>query len=659
MCGIAGFLDGRGFAPEGASSIARAMADAVAHRGPDDAGVWLDGKAGIALGSRRLAIVDLSPAGHQPMQSMSERRIIVFNGEIYNHREIRSRIEARSPGVLAWRGDSDTETLLAAIELWGLDEALRAAAGMFAFALWDRGDETLYLARDRMGEKPLYYGWQNGVFLFGSELKALSAHPAFSGEIDRDALTLLLRNNYIPSPWSIYRGVRKLPAGAYVGVAADFARKRAGELPEPQRYWSLQDVVAAGRTRPFEGAPEDAVEALHELLLRAVSEQMAADVPLGAFLSGGIDSSTIVGLMQAQSERPVRTFTIGFEEPDYNEAEYAKAVAGRLGTDHTELYVSAREALDVIPRLPTLFDEPFADSSQIPTFLVAEIARRHVTVALSGDGGDELFGGYGHYLWAPRIWRGLSSVPAPLCRLGARAVAAALPLGPERFPGRLLRRTRLGPGLLWANAKARKLASLSDCRTPEELYRRHVSYWLDPATVTLVRGGREPPTVLTEPESWPDAPELASRLMAVDALCYLPDDLLVKMDRTAMAVSLETRAPFLDHRVVEFVWRLPLSARIWKGRRKRVLRQILHKYLPEEVVERPKQGFEIPLASWLRGPLRDWAEALLDEPRLRAEGFFDPGPIRQKWDEHLSAHERWDGHLWSILMFQAWLGQGR
>ena len=659
MCGIAGFLDDGRLAPEGASSVARAMADAVAHRGPDGAGVWLDGKAGVALASRRLAVVDLSPAGHQPMQSASERRVIVFNGEIYNHRELRDQLESWSPNSLSWRGDSDTETLLAAIELRGLDEALRAAAGMFAFALWDRENRTLCLARDRVGEKPLYYGWQNGVFLFGSELKALAAHPAFSGEIDRDALTLLLRNNYIPSPWSIYRGIRKLPAGAYVRIAADAARERAGEFPEPRRYWSLRDVVAAGRTKPFEGAPEDAMEALHGLLLGTVRQQMAADVPLGAFLSGGTDSSTIVALMQAQSAHPVRTFTIGFDEPDYDEAGYARAVADRLGTEHTELYVSGREALDVIPRLPTLFDEPFADSSQIPTFLVAEVARRDVTVALSGDGGDELFGGYGHYLWAPRLWHGLSNAPAPLRRLGARAIAALFPPGPLRSPGRLLRRTPFGHGWLRTRAKARKLAPLLDCRAPEELYCRHISRWLDPETVTLVRGAREPPTVLTDYASWPDAPELASRLMAVDALCYLPDDILVKVDRTAMAVSLETRSPFLDHRVVEFVWRLPLSAKIRKGRRKRVLRRILFEYLPKELVERPKKGFEIPLASWLRGPLRDWAEALLDERRLRADGFFEPGPIRKKWNEHTSGRERWDDHLWSVLMFQAWLEHRR
>ena len=657
MCGVAGFLDGGCSFPEEASAIARAMADAVAHRGPDDGGVWLDREAGIALAHRRLAIIDLSPAGRQPMLSASGRSVIVFNGEIYNHAELRRRLETRFPNAVRWRGRSDTETLLAAVECWGLEEALRSAAGMFAFALWDRGDGTLSLARDRMGEKPLYYGWQNGVLLFGSELKALAAHPAFAGDVDREALALLLRDLYIPSPRSIYEGIRKLPPGTYVRIAAGRGRERACELPEPQPYWSLRNVIAVGRTQPFEGAPEEAVDALHGLLLEAVRQQMVADVPLGAFLSGGIDSSTIVALMQAQSDRPVRTFTIGFEESGYDEARYAKSVAGHLGTEHAELYVSARDALDVIPRLPALFDEPFADSSQIPTFLVAAMARRHVTVALSGDGGDELFGGYLHYLTTPRRWRALSHVPPPLRRLGAHAVAAFFAPGPARPPARLLRRARWGRGWLRMAPKARRLALQLDCRTPEQLCLQARSPCPDPSTA--VRGASAPATVLTEPASWQDALELEHRLMAVDALTYLPDDILTKVDRAAMGASLETRAPLLDHRIVEFVWRLPLSVKIRNGRQKWSLRRVLHEYVPEELVERPKAGFAIPLASWLRGPLRDWAEALLDERRLRSEGFLDPRPVRRQWSEHLSLRGQWDQHLWSVLMFQAWLEQGR
>ena len=653
MCGIAGFLGGRRFAPEEASSIARGMADAVAHRGPDDAGVWLDGEAGVALAYRRLAVIDLSPAGRQPMQSASGRSVIVFNGEIYNHLDLRRRLEAQCPDALPWRGHSDTETLLASIEHWGLEKALQATTGMFALAFWDREDRTLCLARDRAGEKPLYYGWQNGVFLFGSELKALAAHPAFAGDVDRDALTLLLRHCCISSPWSIYEGVRKLPAGTYVRMAADASRQRTGELPEPQRYWSLRDMVAAGRAQPFEGSPEDAVETLHDLLLQAIRGQMAADVPLGAFLSGGIDSSTVVALMQAQSGRPVRTFTIGFDESEYNEAEYAKAVAGHLRTEHTELYVSAREALDVVPRLPELFDEPFADSSQIPTFLVAGMARRHVTVALSGDGGDELFGGYGYYVSTPRLWRWLSGMPAPLRRFGASTITAFFATESDRLPGRALRRLPVGRRLRRIRARARKLALLANCRTLEELHWRRLSHWPDPATIVF--GASEPGTVLNESTGWPDASEPATRLMAVDALSYLPDDLLVKVDRAAMGVSLETRAPFLDHHVTEFVWRLPLSFRIRNTRSKWILRQMLCKYVPTRLIERPKAGFSVPLASWLRGPLRDWAEALLDGRRLREEGFFDPRPIRRKWHDFLNGHELCEPHLWSILMFQAWL----
>ena len=659
MCGIAGFLDERRFIPEEAASIARGMADAVAHRGPDDAGVWLDGKVGIVLAHRRLAVIDVSPAGHQPMPSASGRYVIVFNGEIYNHLDLRRRLETRFPNACSWKGHSDTETLLAAVDCWGLEEALQAAVGMFAFALWDREDRTLYLIRDRIGEKPLYYGRQHGVFLFGSELKALAAHPAFARAIDRDALTLLLRNGYIPSPWSIDKGVRKLPAGTYVKIAADAAQKGVDELPDPQPYWSLRNVVTAGQARPFECTPEDAVGALHDVLLKAVRRQMVADVPLGAFLSGGIDSSTIVALMQAQSDRPVRTFTIGFDQPGYNEAEYAKAVAGHLGTEHTELYVSARDALDVIPRLPVLFDEPFADPSQIPTFLLAGMVRRRVTVALSGDGGDELFGGYDHYLQILRLRRVLSHVPMPLCRLGAQAIETVLSRGPDRLLSHVFRRIPMGHGWLPLKAKAHKLARLMECRRPEQLYVRRISRWLNPDAVTVVRGASEPATILTEPAIWPHVPEFASRLMAVDMLSFLSECILVKVDRAAMGVSLETRAPFLDHRVVEFAWQLPLSVKIRNGRPKWILRRVLDKYVPKRLVDRPKAGFLVPLAAWLRGPLKDWAEALLDERRLHAEGFFDPKPVRQKWNAHLSGHEQWDDHLWSILMFQAWLEHHR
>ena len=650
MCGVAGFLDRQCARSDEVESVARRMANALIHRGPDDAGVWSDVEAGAALAHRRLAVIELSSAGHQPMRSASGRSVIVFNGEIYNHVKLRGEIEARSSHGVSWRGHSDTETLLAAIESWGIEEALRAAAGMFAFAFWDCEDRILRLARDRLGEKPLYYGWQNGVFLFGSELKALAAHPAFAGEIDRDALALFLRHGYIPSPWSIYRGVRKLPAGAYLEMAAS---RQAGGLPEPRPYWSLPSVMAAGKQRPFEGTSEHAVDALNGLLLPAVGRQMVADVPLGAFLSGGIDSSTIVALMQAQSARPVRTFSIGFEEPGYDEAVHARAVAGHLGTDHTELYLSARDALDVIPRLPDLFDEPFADPAQIPNFLIAAMARRDVTVALSGDGGDELFGGYDHYVSTPRLWRWLSHAPAPVRRFGAGAVSACLPAASAVWPARFLRRL---PGRRWTPDKAYKLAWLADCRTQEELHWRRVSLW--PSPNAILCGATEPETILNEPANWPDASEFEERLMAVDTLSYLPDDILVKVDRTAMGVGLETRAPFLDHSVVEFVWRLPLSFRMRNAQGKWILRQVLHQHVPKELVDRPKAGFNVPISSWLRGSLKDWAEALLDERRLRDENFFHPHSVRRTWREHLK-HESWGMRLWNVLMFQAWLDRRR
>ena len=648
MCGIAGFLDGRHFPPEEAAAIIRRMADAVAHRGPDDGGVWFDGNLGVALAHRRLAVIDPSPAGHQPMQSMSGRYIVVFNGEIYNHMEIRHRLETQYSSTCSWKGRSDTESLLAAIDYWGLEKALQAAIGMFAFALWDRTDRTLYLIRDRLGEKPLYYGWQNGVFLFGSEIKALAAHPAFGGDINLDALPLLLRNGYIPTPWSIYKGVQKLPAGTYVKVPVGGPRERIGEMPEPQQYWSLRTVVTAGRAQPFEGTPQDAVDALQDLLLRVVRQQMSADVPLGAFLSGGIDSSTIVALMQAQSDRPVRTFTIGFDEPGYNEAEYAKAVADQLGTEHTEMYVSGRKALDVIPRLPTLYDEPFADSSQIPVFLAACLGRTRVTVALSGVGGDELFGGYAHYLKTVRLWSVLSRIPSPLCQLSASAIRCLGFFGLDRMWGHRWPQTK---------TKVCKLRWLMDCRTLEEIYSCLSARWS--SFPPVVSGGSKPTVGVSESASRPTTTEAASRLMEVDMLGLLPDDILVKVDRAGMSVGFEERNPFLDVRVLELAWRLPLAVKWQNGQQKWILRQVLSKYVPKPLFERPKTPFVPPLTAWLRGPLKDWAEALLDERRLQVEGFFDSQLVRQEWKGLLETSGTWSARIWIILMFQAWLDHSR
>ncbi len=641
MCGIAGFVQPGGFSASTARSVVSEMSASIAHRGPDDDGVWIDTGSGVALAHRRLAVIDLSAAGHQPMSSSSGRHVIVFNGEIYNHAELREQLNARASPAISWVGSSDTEVLLAAIEHFGLRRALEDAVGMFAFALWDRQARTLFLARDRLGEKPLYYGWQNRVFLFGSELKALVAHPCFAGEVDRESLLSFLRYKYVPAPWSIYRGIRKLVPGSFVKLAI---RGHGGslELPEPRRYWSLDDVIKRGRERPFEGGPDDAVTALHELLEAAVAPQVAADVPVGAFLSGGVDSTTIVALMQANASRPIRTFTIGFEDAHYDEAVHAKEVARWLGTEHHQLYASPQDALDVIPRLPSLYDEPFSDASQIPTFLVAEMTRRYVTVALSGDGGDELFGGYQRYFRMRDRLNVLSPIPPVLRRLCGRTINAV----PDHWTQGMK-----------VFSRARKLADLLDFEKEEELYHRLVSHWRSPSTVVSDVTDRR--VNLSDPVLWPKAVGLENRMMAVDTITYLPDDILVKVDRAAMGVGLETRAPFLDHRVVEFAWRLPRSLKIRRRQGKWLLRQVLYRYVPPALVDRPKMGFSAPLATWLRGPLREWAEALLDERRLRVEGYLHPAPIRKRWTEHVSGRRRWEASLWSVLMFQSWLDEHR
>lgn len=625
-------------------SSVRGMVASIRYRGPDDFGVWCDERVGIGLGHARLSILDLSPEGHQPMVSASGRYVISYNGEVYNFAELRSEL-----GVVGqkFRGHSDTEVMLAAFEEWGIEKAVQRFVGMFAFALWDKQTRTLTLARDRLGEKPLYYGWQGEAFLFGSELKALRAHPAFRAEVDRNALALLLRHNYIPAPYSIYQGISKLSPGCLLTVSLSQRNPRI--VP----YWSGKQAIEAGLAHPFEGSESAAVSALEALLKDAVGQQMVADVPLGAFLSGGVDSSTVVALMQAQSSRPVKTFTIGFHEEGYDEAPHAKSVARHLGTEHTELYVMPKEAMDVIPRLPALYDEPFSDSSQIPTFLVSELARRHVTVSLSGDGGDELFGGYNRYFWATNIWRRVGWVPQPM---RAALVGALMALPPSAWNGVFRWLSRFLPvGWRYANPgdKLHKLAEVLAVRTPEEIYLDLVSHWKQPTEV--VRGTHEPPTVLTDPARWADLPDFEQRMMYLDQMTYLPDDILTKVDRAAMGVSLETRVPFLDHRVVEFAWSLPLSMKIRHGQGKWLLRQVLYRHVPKELMERPKMGFGVPIDVWLRGPLKGWAEELLDEARLQREGYFDPRPIRRKWAEHLTGRRNWSYYLWDVLMFQAWL----
>ena len=653
MCGFAGILDpGRGRDAAALERLASAMAAALAHRGPDDAGTWVDAEAGVALGHRRLAVIDLSPEGRQPMVSASGRYVVAYNGEIYSFREIRRELE-RAGSAPQWRGHSDTEVLLAAVEAWGLEDALRRCVGMYAFALWDRRERALWLVRDRMGEKPLYYGWVGGVLAFASELKALRRVPGWTGTVDRGALTLYFRHNYVPAPWSIHAGVRKLPPGRVVRFDAKAA---PGSWPEPRPYWSLLDAVRAGLADPLPEDPEVCAEAVEAALRRSLSGQMVADVPLGAFLSGGIDSSTVVALMQDMGDRPVRTFTIGFREAAYNEAEDAERVARHLGTEHTELYVTPREAMEVIPRLPEIWDEPFADASQVPTFLVSRLARTHVTVALSGDGGDELFCGYDRYVLALRFWQRLRRMPLPL----GQALAALVRLLPPEVWDRVYGAVSpLLPARLRTRRFGHKLHKLGELLRHEDLAGIHlllVSHWLEPER--LVIGGREPLTILSGGGMGCGPASYVERAMCLDAVTYLPDDILVKVDRAAMAVSLETRAPFLDHRVVETAWRVPVSLKLRDGRGKWLLRRILHRYVPPALVERPKMGFSVPIEDWLRGPLRDWAEALLDEERLRREGYLDPAPVQRIWREHLAGRGSWQYWLWDVLMFQAWLEAG-
>lgn len=643
MCGFAGFLGFGALSTENVPATARKMGNAIRHRGPDDSGVWHDEHGQIALVHQRLSIVDLSPAGHQPMISPSGRYVIAFNGEIYNHPVLRHEIEKVAPPQGGWRGHSDTETLLAGIDAWGLEATLMRAVGMFAVALWDRQANVLSLARDRVGEKPLYLGWQGQgqrrVFLFGSELDALKAHPAFAAAIDRGALALLMRHNYIPAPHTIHEGIAKLAPGTLLRVSL------GAQEPEIQRYWDFLATAQAARARPFAGTPEQAVNELEALIKESVGQQMMAEVPLGAFLSGGIDSSTVVALMQAQSNRPVKTFTIGFHEEGYNEAVHAKAVAAHLGTDHTELYVTPEEAMAVIPRLPSLYSEPFADSSQIPTFLVSELARQHVTVSLSGDAGDELFGGYERYRMTAAMWGKLSRVPRPLRQLAASTVTA-VPISAWDRLGSFMRMERVGDRL-------HKGAPLAASRGTDDLYRQAISHWGDPSSV--VRSSTEPATILTSGDKRLHELSDVERMMVIDSLSYLPDDILTKVDRAAMGVSLESRVPFLDHRIIEFAWRLPMSYKVRGGVTKWPLRQVLYRHVPQALIDRPKRGFAVPVHEWLRGPLRDWAEQLLSEQRLEAEGYFHPQAIRRAWAEHLTGKRNWSGRLWIVLMFQAWL----
>ncbi len=658
MCGIAGVWGD----PQGdLEQTAWRMVGALRSRGPDDAGVWCEKDIPLALGHARLSILDLSPEGHQPMASRSGRYVITYNGEVYNFEELRRDLSRAGYG---FRGRSDTEVMLAAFEHWGVEAAIRRFVGMFAFGLWDREARTLYLVRDRLGIKPLYFGWAGPTFLFGSELKALRASPAFAGAVNRQALPLYLRFNCIPAPFSIYRNVYKLLPGCLLAVRSTLMARPGAFSPDPDdptgtwkpvRYWSAREMVERGSAERAPLTEKEAGHDLEALLCEAVRAHMVADVPLGAFLSGGIDSSTVVALMQAQSDRPVKTFTIGFREEAFDEAPEARAVARHLGTDHTELYTSPADALAVIPRIPTLFDEPFSDSSQLPTILLCQLTRRHVTVCVSGDGGDELFAGYNRHAWCARLGRRLRWVPKPVRRQVARTVTAFKPSYWESafqalaslLPSEMRQRT---PG-----SKLHKLAEILEADGPEAMYLGLVSHWKEGQLPVI--GTDEPPTTVTDRSRWATLPDFTEQMMFLDTVTYLPDDLLVKLDRASMGFGLEARVPLLDHRLMEFAWRLSMRMKIRGGQGKWLLRQVLYKYVPEAFFDRPKMGFAVPIDSWLRGPLREWAEALLAEKRLSEEGFFQPDPIREKWAEHLSGRRDWQYHLWDILMFQAWLDE--
>lgn len=649
MCGLSGFLDKNSkMDAEQAQNAARKMSETITHRGPDDADTWSDIGAGITISHRRLAIIDLSPSGRQPMKSRSQRYILAYNGEVYNFQLLRRELEPRG---YHFRGGSDTEVILAAIEEWGVEKAVKKFVGMFAFALWDRKTRQLHLVRDRLGIKPLYYGWRGQTFMFASELRAIETYPEFDNGIDRRALALYLRFSYVPAPWSILSGIKKVMPGSILTTDG------RGRNETSTTYWSLREVAEKGLQTPFRGSEKDATDRLEKLLREATRQRMIADVPLGVFLSGGIDSSTIAALMQSESTSPIKSFTIGFPDHTFDESNQATAVAAHLGTNHQILPVTGQDALDTIPGLPALCDEPFADSSQIPTYLVSSLARQQVKVCLSGDGGDEVFGGYNRYAWCEPIFEKLRYSPFAIRNLLGKSISA---LSSNTW-NRLFEAIHHSLPEAWKlrdpGDKMVKLAHVLSSRNGIDAYKRLVSQWQFPADVAI--NCIEPLTIIEHSETWPNLPDLTRQMMYLDTMTYLPDDILAKLDRASMAWGLEARVPMLDHRVLEYAWSLPQSMKISKGMTKQILRRVLEKYVPAELTERPKWGFAIPLHEWLRGPLREWGEELLNEHRLKHQGLLKPEPIQEMWRQHQSGSGDWQNQLWNILVFQAWLDRPR
>ncbi len=653
LCGITGLFYLNGMDQDFLREVTTRMAETLHHRGPDASGVWVDSNAGIALGHRRLSILDTSPEGHQPMVSACGRYVIAFNGEVYNFRTLRSELESKGQAP-QFRGHSDTEVMLAAISAWGLRRALAEFVGMFAFALWDRQERCLHLVRDRVGIKPLYYGWAGRAFVFGSELKAVKAHPDFAGEINRDALALYFRDNCIPSPYSIYDCVFKLQAGHFLTIREAMAWESQTAPLKSEAYWSASEIWTRGAGNQWKGTEDEAADALESLLRDAIELRMISDVPLGAFLSGGIDSSTVVALMQSVSSRPVKTFTIGFHDDFYNEARHAKRVARHLGTDHRELYITDDDAREVIPSIPQMYDEPFADSSQIPTFLLSKLARQEVTVALSGDGGDELFSGYSKYYSAVKFWQFQKWLPPLAKSMLVRVVrktpdyvldAVGFPLNP------IISSMGFRPGII--GDRLHRFADRMSGDSFMSFYQAFTSLLIAPTEHVL---GSKEAQIATFSSLNLDAKLDSYQLMSyVDFVSYLPDDILVKVDRASMAVGLEARVPVLDHRVVEFAAGIPSGSKWRDGKGKWLLRQVLKRYVPETLTDRPKTGFQVPVESWLRGPLRNWAEDLLDKKKMASQGYLAEQRVQDKWAEHLSGSRNWSSYLWAVLMFQSWL----